>query len=212
MCDGKMGVPHIASSSTEMTTSFQLPQGVCTIIGDSGTAFTPAAGYTMQVVSDQKWTHVCRAACSVDQLTSLIAELVDACLPSSCYAILTGQWTSEGVETYLSDFGPREDIAAVFALHIRSLLHDGSVGHGFACYNADRHEEIFIDDHKELTVLTSAPLTVAEVFARHCVPRDDGLQLLSWHAHAHVNLTGHDPAYCQAIIQALHMRKVESHQ
>ena len=142
----------------------------------------------------------------------LISELADACLPLSCYAILTGQWTSGAVETYLSDFAPRADIAAVFGLHIRSLLHDGSVGHGFACYDADRHEEIFLDDHKELTLLTSAPLAVAEVFARYGVPRDDELQLLSWHPHAHVNLSGHDSAYCQAIIQALHMSKVESHQ
>ena len=37
------------------------------------------------------------------------------------------------------------------------------VGHGFAWHDGDRHEEIFLDDHKELTVLTSDSIAVEAV-------------------------------------------------
>jgi hypothetical protein len=193
-----------------MNTTFQLPRGIFATNETSGIAFTPAAGYTMAAVSDQKWTHVCRAVCSVQGLAPLIEALIEVCLPESFYAILSGHWYGDRIATYLSDFRPRAQIMEAFSPHLPLLVHDGMVGYGFACYNAERHEEIFLDDHKELTVLTSVPLVVAEVLARHGLPRNDQLAFLSEHGHAHENLGGQDAAYCHQIIQALGMERVDS--
>lgn len=175
-------------------------------------AFASVAGFKMEPVSGRKWTYACRAVCSVENLAPLMAALIDVCLPEPHYAILTGHWFGDQVDTFLSDFVPRSRIEAAFSPHLQMLLHDGMVGHGFACYDDDRHEEIFLDDHKELTVLTSAPLAVAEVLVRNGLPRNEALEFLSQHGHVHVSLGGQDAKYCHQIIQALSMRKADGYE
>jgi hypothetical protein len=192
-----------------MNTPFQLPRGIVPLLDDSDIAFKPAAGYTMTSVSDQKWTHFFRAACSIEDMDSLLAALVDVCLPESFYAILCGHWFDDRIDTYLSDFLPRSQIKSAFSPHLPTLLHDGMVGHGFACYDSQRHEEIFLDDHKELTVLTSVPFAVAEVFSNHGISHDDSLEFLSQHGHVHTNLGGSEAKYCHEIIQKLNMKAVD---
>jgi len=193
-----------------MNTIFELPRGIYGTYDTSGITFTPVAGYKMELVSDQKWTHVFRVACSVEDLDTLIKALIDVCLPESLYAILCGHWFDDRIDTYLSDFMSWPQIVEVFSPHLPLLLHDGMVGYGFACYSVDRHEEIFLDDHKELTILTSVPFAVAEVLSLHGLPRNDKLEFLSEHAHAHENLGGQDATYCHQIIQELRMEKVHS--
>jgi hypothetical protein len=146
----------------------------------------------------------------VQRVRLRISALVDVCLPESFDAILCGHWFGDRIDTYLSDFLSRSRIEAAFSPHLPVLLHDGMVGHGFACYDGHRHEEIFLDDHKELTVLTSVPFAVTEVFASHGLPRNDALEFLSQHGHAHINLAGSDAKYCHEIIQALCMKTVDN--
>jgi hypothetical protein len=195
-----------------MNSDFHLPQGVCAVQEASGHVFTPVAGFTMVPVPGQKWTHVCRVACSAEHQRHLMAALVDVCLPDSFYAILTGYWFGDRIDTYLSDFLSRARIEAAFFPHLPTLLEDGMVGHGFACYDADRHEEIFLDDHKELTLLTSSPSAVQEVLLRHGLAHTAALEFLSEHGHAHMNLGGPEATYCHEIIRALDMKKVEPDQ
>jgi hypothetical protein len=153
--------------------------------------------------TDQKWECVYHLACSVDRLPTLVTALVDTCLPEPLYAILAGHWFGDRVDTFLSDFLPRARIDAAFAPHLSTLFHDGMVEHGFACYDANRHEEIFLDDHKELTVLTSEPIAVEQVFMRHGLMRNNALEFLSERGHGHTNLGGPESTYCRQIIQAL---------
>ena len=195
-----------------MTSAFQLPRGVCAIREASGDVFTPVAGFTIAPVSGQKWTHVCRVACSVEQLGRRMAALVQVCLPEPFYAILVGHWFGDRVDTYVSGFVSRARIEAALSPHLPTLLEDGMVGHGFACYDAHRHEEIFLDDHKELTVLTSLPIAVEAVLLRHGLARAAALEFLSEHGHAHTNLGGPKATYCNEIIQTLDMKKVELQQ
>ncbi|MCK7483527.1 MAG: hypothetical protein M0C28_45735 [Candidatus Moduliflexus flocculans] len=68
------------------------------------------------------------------------------------------------------------------------LVHDGMVGYGFAWDDGAQHEEVFIDDHKELTVLTSKPKAVEDSLARYGLARIDGLDFISEHSHGHLNL------------------------
>ena len=189
-----------------MNIPFQLSRGIGTTLDDSGIAFKPVAGYTMAPDSDRKWTHVFRVACSIDDLEPLIAALVDVCLPESFYAILCGHWFDDRIDTYLSEFLPRSRIESAISPYIPELLHDGMVGHGFACYDDQRHEEIFLDDHKELTVLTSVPFAVAKILASHGLSLDDSLEFLSQHGHVHTNLAGSEAKYCHKIIHALSMK------
>jgi len=60
-------------------------------------------------------------------------------------------------------------------LYLPLLVHDGMVGYGFAWDDGAQHEEVFIDDHKELTVLTSKPKAVEDSLARYGLARIDGL-------------------------------------
>src|SRR5512142_1535151 len=98
-----------------MNSDFQLPRGVCALREASGHVFTPVAGFTIAPVPGRKWTHVCRVACSVEHLRTLMATLVDVCLPDPFYAILTGHWFGDRVDTYLSDFVSRARIETAFS-------------------------------------------------------------------------------------------------
>jgi hypothetical protein len=187
---------------------FHMPRGVCAVNEPSGAVFSPTAGYTVNVVVRQKWERVYHVACSVDQIEQLVAALVDVCLTEPFYAILSGHWFGERVDTYLSAFLPRARIDAPFRQHMWLLLQDGMVGHGFAWHDDFHHEELFVDDHKELTVWTSKPNAVEEILARQGLARIEGLEFLSEHGHAHLSLSGPDAAYCHQIIQLLEMEKV----
>ena len=79
------------------------------------------------------------------------------------------------------------------------LVHDGMVGYGFAWDDGAQHEEVFIDDHKELTVLTSKSKAVEDSLARYGLARIDGLDFISEHSHGHLNLE--EPAGFVAIVR-----------
>ena len=189
-----------------MNNSFQLPQGICAIKEASGLIFTPVAGYTISPAIGEKWTHVVRAACTLEDIEPIMSALVEVCLPKTCYAILCGHWFEDRVDTFLSDFLMRSQIEDVFSTHLSVIIQDGMVGYGFACYDPDRHEEIFLDDHKELTLLTSVPGAVAEVFSKFGIPKNQELEFLSQHGHAHLNIHGLSRQYCEEIIEELGMK------
>lgn len=191
-----------------MNCIYHMPRGVCPIREPSGTVFSPSAGYTMIAVAAQKWERAYRVACSVDQIEELMASLNHVCLPECFYVILTG-WFGDQVDTYLSSFLPRTRIEAALAPHLPLLVHDGNVGYGFAWYDTARHEEIFLDDHKELTVLTSKPKAVEDTLGRHGLACIEGLEFISEHGHAHEGLGGEEASYCQQIIQLLEMKRCD---
>ncbi len=190
-----------------MSHTFHMPRGVCVTKEPSGAVFTPRAGYTMNAVAGQKWERVYRVACSVEQINPLVSLLVDVCLPEPFYAILTGHWFGDRVDTFLSAFLPRARMEAAIAPHLPLLVHDGMVGYGFAWYDVSHHEEVFIDDHKELTVLTSKPKAVEDILARHGLAHIDGLEFISEHGHVHTNLGGPEASYCRQVIQLLEMER-----
>jgi hypothetical protein len=162
----------------------------------------------MNVVTGEKWERVYRVACSAESIDPLVSSLVDVCLPEPFYAILTGHWFGDRVDTYMSAFLPRARMEAVIAPHLPLLVHDGMVGYGFAWDDGAQHEEVFIDDHKELTVLTSKPKAVEDSLARYGLARIDGLDFISEHSHGHLNLGGPEASYCHQIIQLLGMERV----
>jgi hypothetical protein len=187
---------------------FQMPHGIQAIQDASGFVFSPKAGYTVQEVSGQKWSHIYRAACSTDAIARLTQTLVKQCLPPSHYFILSGHWFNDRVDTYLSDFLLNDCIEKVIRQHLENLIHDGMVGFGFAWYDSARHEEIFIDDHKILTILTSQPDLVESILHTNQIHLDDQLEFISQHAHTHLNLGGENADYCHDIVEKLKMNMV----
>lgn len=190
-----------------MSDAFCMPHGVCAIQDPSGNVFSPKAGYTVNITSSKKWKLAYRLACSVDVLEPLIRSLVDRCLPDTYYLILSGHWFGDSADIYLSNFLPRTRIEDAIAPNFASLAHDGMMGVGFAWYDSNSHEEIFIDDHKELTVLTSQPDIVEAIFEKFGITHIGDLRFISEHGHAHLNLGGENANYCHEIIRLLDMEK-----
>lgn len=184
-----------------------MPHGVCVIPDPSGKVFTPTAGYTSIDVPSQKWNRAYRLACSADLIEQMTRSLIDRCLPESYYVILSGHWYGDSVDTYLSSFLSHTRINAALTPHFSSLIHDGMVGFGFAWYDSARHEEIYVDDHKELTVLTSKPDIVEATFKRYGLTCIEDLKFISENGHAHTNLGGPSASYCHEIIGLLEMEK-----
>ncbi|MBC3873799.1 hypothetical protein [Undibacterium flavidum] len=189
-----------------MQDQFQLPAGIRTIDGDSGRAFSPQAGYAVQEVSGQKWSHIIRVACSVDNLELLIQNLSTNCLPEHHYVILSGHWFGDRVDTYLSAFTPRTSINKVIQTHLKTLIHDGMIGFGFAWYDTEKHEEIFVDDHKIICILTSNLSKFETVLQSHHIKHNDSLSFISEHGHSHINLGDENSNYCHYLIHQLDMR------
>jgi len=182
--------------------SFAYPRGVCPV--QDGFAASP--GYRVESAEAQRWQYLYRIACSVDRINSVVASLIDACLPDEAYAVLVGHWRDDEAETYLSPFMSRLRIQSVLEPHLPLLYHDGMVGFGLAWYDADGFEEVFVDDHKEISVFCSEEASVDNVLAQFEIPRNDSLSLLSENPHAHTNLGGPESAYCRQVIKELNMR------
>ncbi len=137
-----------------------------------------------------------------------MAAVVGTCLPETIYLILVSHWSGDRPETYLSPFLPRQEIQEAIAPYLSSLLHDVMVGYGLAWYDTGHHEEVFLDDHKEMTILTSRTQAVDDMLAQHGLELNAELQFVSDHGHAHINLGGLDGSYCHEIVRSLRMEKM----
>jgi hypothetical protein len=195
-----------------MNQTFQMPRGFCLLYhSEPSVSFTPKAGYIFHTIVGQKWDRVYRIACSVEQINALVSSLVEICLPKTFYAILDFYWSSDQVETYLSAFLPQAHIEAAITPHLPLLVHDGMVGYGFAWYDALHHEEIYIDDHKEVTVMTSKPEAVESILYQYGLAYRDELDFASEQPHAHTSLGepwGTKESYLYQIIHSLAMEKL----
>ncbi|MEB3269835.1 MAG: hypothetical protein VKJ09_14935 [Leptolyngbya sp.] len=163
------------------------------------------------ITVEQRWQRVYRIACSVEQINALVSSLVEACLPKTFYAILNFYWSSDQVETYLSAFLPRAHVEAAIAPHLPLLVHDGMVGYGFAWYDTLYHEEIYIDDHKEVIVMTSKPKAAESILRQYGLAYMDELNFASEQPHGHFNLGGPwgtGESYLEQIIHSLAMERM----
>jgi len=194
-----------------MSHTFQMPRGVLLYPAASDVTFTPTSGYMAHITSGQRWGLVYRIACSVEQITALVSSLIEVCLPETCYAILNFYWSSDQVETYLSAFLPRTHIESAIAPHMPLLVHDGMVGYGFAWYDTLHHEEIYINDHKEVIVMTSKPEAVESILHQYGLAYMNELSFASEQPHTHINLGGPwytEENYLYQIIDLLAMEKM----
>lgn len=100
------------------------------------------------------------------QLSVLRVERVlDAALalmPPRCHAVLELRRSEEALEDdpdgpaqdrFVSALVPREEVAAVLARYRFQILHDGMVGFGF--YDPGSPLEVFLDDHKLLSLFSA---------------------------------------------------------
>ncbi|MEO0225928.1 MAG: hypothetical protein ABIL05_03130 [candidate division WOR-3 bacterium] len=160
---------------------------------ESGNIFQPQEGYRKFSVTNQAFTSQFAINCSADRLPELLLTLTRVCFSDTAYGIIEyyslGENNENVLETYLSPFLDLSIIVSVFKNYMFQLVNDGQVAFGFAWYDTKRHEEIFVDDHKIITVMTSQFHTVTGVLQDADIPEIDNLEFISQHAHGHLNLT-----------------------
>jgi hypothetical protein len=186
-----------------------MPRGVGLYPSASGVMFTPTSGYMSQTAVGERWGRVYRIACSVEQISALVSSLIEVCLPETFYTILSFYWSSDQVETYLSGFLSRTCIESAIAPHLPLLVHDGMVGYGFAWYDELHHEEIYIDDHKEVIVMTSQSEAVESTLHQYELARMDNLSFASEQPHTHLNLGGPWGTEENYLYQIIHLLAME---
>lgn len=120
----------------------------------------------------------------------------------------------------------RERLLRVWEQHGAALVHDGSVG--FGAYDPDSPLEVFLDDHKLLSVFAPALEPLDALFRRYGVPEGRGFGTILDVAHDHRTLAeirdrdsaarrvwtrrrGHDVAwFAPAIRKSFRMRLQET--
>lgn len=206
---------------------FALPLGVFIMKDDSGHVFQPQPGFRKYKITSQAFRAQYAIACSVDMLEPILFSFARSCFADKACAIieyytLTEKETSQ-VENYLSPFLELDSIVTVFRQYIFQLINDGQVAFGIAWYDGDRHEEIFVDDHKIITMMTSLENTVSGILVDAGLAESENLEFLSQHAHGHLNLSAvanlatdseiskfvatHEASYIKNIIRELKMTK-----
>jgi len=109
---------------------------------------------------------------SVDDIEPFLQDIVPAILPTEAYAVLIhDQIGSKGEtrEEYLTPFLERDRILPQLEPYMFRLVHDGTIGFGVGWYNKTRHEEVFVDSKKILTIMTSKTSVVEQLLADHGV-------------------------------------------
>lgn len=169
-----------------------MPLGVLIMKDDSGAIFEPRQGYRKYTMTNQTYRTQYLVVCSADRIESLLYSLVYAYFPKNVYGIIEFFTLQEKdkseVETYLSPSLDRDNTLAVFKSYIFQLLNDGQIAFGIAWQEGNQHEEIFVDDHKIITVMTSQELMVEQALGNAGIPALSDLEFVSQHAHGHLNL------------------------
>ena len=151
-------------TSAKPQRGFIMPLGVLIMKDDSGAIFEPRQGYRKYAMTNQTYRTQYLVVCSADRIENLLYSLVHAYFPKNVYGIIEffslQEKDKSEVETYLSTSLDRDDILAVFKSYIFQLLNDGQIAFGIAWQEGNQHEEIFVDDHKIITVMTSQELVV----------------------------------------------------
>jgi hypothetical protein len=118
-----------------------------------------------------------------------------ALMPRRCRAVLELRRADEladadpsgpAQDRYVSALVPREEIAAVLARYRFQILHDGMAGFGF--YDPDSPLEVFLDDHKLLSMFASDLEPFEGLLARLGVPHKARLDTVLDLSHEHHGL------------------------
>jgi hypothetical protein len=116
-------------------------------------------------------------------------------LPTFCHAVLEVRRSDaemeaepEGpsVDRYVSELLPRGEVLAVYDRYRFPLLHDGMVG--FGAYDPSSVFEVFLDDHKLLSLFSPTMEPFEQLLASHRVPHRSDLHTLLDVDHEHHTL------------------------
>ena len=188
---------------------FVLPRGVAILRTEQGELFEPQEGFIRQESSEPSFTAKYIVSCSGERLGTLIRGLIDACIPSRGYVILCYGKTqaSDYEHTYLSPFTATARLVAALDPYWDRLLNDGTVAWGIGWYNEQNHEEIFVDEFKIITVMTSQQ-SMEDLLHSQGISYVPNLQFVNQHPYA---LSSLGPGnllrdnYAREIIKALDM-------
>jgi hypothetical protein len=121
-----------------------------------------------------------------------VIEQALALMPARCRAVLELRRTDAQMDAdpdgpqqdrYVGALVPRAEIAAVFDRYRFQILHDGMTGFGF--YDPESPLEVFLDDHKLLSMFSSDLAPFDEILAGLGVPRRRRLMTVLDIEHEH---------------------------
>lgn len=165
------------------------------------------------------------------RLERLVADAI-LLLPPRVQVILEIRQSDEAIDAdpdlpsqirFASGVVPREAALAVWKEHGPALVHDGMVG--FGAYDPQSSLEVFLDDHKLLSLFAPSQEPFDALLERHGIPEGDTFPTILDHEHDHVPLVDlpkrapcvkrawpkrrhHDVAwFAPAIRRALRMRR-----
>ncbi len=118
-----------------------------------------------------------------------------AILPRYCHAVLEVRRSDEqmdrdpegpAVDRWVSDLLPRSQVLEVLARYRFAILHDGMVG--FGAYDPDSALEVFLDDHKLLSLFAPSTEPFEQLLAGFRVPHRRELRTILDRDHEHHTL------------------------
>jgi hypothetical protein len=127
-------------------------------------------GFVMTASQDPRYQTRFVVSLSADEIQPLLQRLLPEIFPDQAYAILTHDRMGPKGETrqqYLTPFVNRDQILPKLDPYMFRLVHDGTVGFGVGWYSRTRHEEVFVNSKKIMTIMTSKPDVVEEILVAH---------------------------------------------
>lgn len=149
---------------------------------DPMVAQAPVEGYRVELAEDGLWRII--ASASAEKLLPLLLEST-SCLSPHVFAVIEDAWTSGGAE-YDEYFSPELDncVLQSYLLEFETLLlDDGCLG--VSIYDKSVADEIRLDVHKNLQILTEDIERYAPILASHGLSHRPSLRLISEHPHYH---------------------------
>jgi hypothetical protein len=130
-------------------------------------------GFVRQDSQDPRFRTKLMISLSADRIESFVKALAPVLLPEQAYAILNYTRVNvaprDTTETLLTPFTERDPLIAGLQPYMFRLIHDGNVAFGLAWYDRTRHEEIFVNQKKIITVMTSRDAEVEAVLHRFAI-------------------------------------------
>jgi hypothetical protein len=136
----------------------------------NGVRVTPDShnGFVSSDARDPRFTKTFKISLSADAIDPFFHAAVPAILPDKAYAILTctrtdGASGKQTDEEYLTPFVDRDSILTKLAPYTFRVIHDGNIAFGIGWYSERQHEEIFMNQKRIITVMTSKPAAIERV-------------------------------------------------
>jgi hypothetical protein len=165
-CTVQDGVPQ------ELGKPFVTPLGVIPLQNGAPVKADLRNGFVQTPSSDPRFQTKFVVSLSVPDIQPFLRDLVPAILPAQAYAVLTHDQmgpNGEAREEYLTPFMERDRILPQLEPYWFRLVHDGTIGFGIGWYSPTRHEEVFINSKKIVTIMTSKTAVVEELLKEHGV-------------------------------------------